>query len=120
MSKNDQISIIGIKGFGYHGVFEHEARDGQDFFVDVVMNLDLSKASQTDSLDDTVDYGAITDLVISEILGPRVQLIEKLAARIADSVLRKDRRILSASITVHKPSAPVSAAVKDISVTIIR
>jgi dihydroneopterin aldolase len=120
MSNTDQISLIGIKGFGYHGVFEHEAADGQDFFVDVVMNLDLSKPSQSDNLEDTVDYGAITDLVVSEIAGDRVQLIEKLASRIADAVLKKDQRILNVSITVHKPSAPVSAEVKDIAVTIRR
>ena len=120
MSDTDQISLLGIKGFGYHGVFEHESINGQDFFVDVVMNVDLLKAGQSDSLEDTVDYGAITELVVSEISGVRVQLIEKLADRIAHSVLQKDQRILTVSITVHKPSAPVSAEVRDISVTITR
>jgi dihydroneopterin aldolase len=44
---SDRISLRGIKGFGYHGVFEHEAKNGQDFFVDLEITLDLSKASRT-------------------------------------------------------------------------
>ena len=30
---NDKISIKGIKGYGYHGVFDFEKRDGQDFYI---------------------------------------------------------------------------------------
>ena len=42
---NDLITITGIKAFGYHGVFEHEAVNGQDFFVDVELRVNLDKAS---------------------------------------------------------------------------
>ena len=115
---NDLITITGIKAFGYHGVFEHEAANGQDFFVDVELRVNLDKASESDVLKDTVDYGAITDAVVSEITGERVQLIERLAGRIADRVLSEDARIKSVAITVHKPNAPVSAPVQDISVRI--
>ncbi|CAB5239371.1 unannotated protein [freshwater metagenome] len=115
---NDQIKITGIKAFGYHGVFDHEARDGQDFFVDVNLFLDLSKAAQSDALDDTVNYGSITDLVVEDIQGARVELIEKLAHRIATNVLASDSRILKTIITVHKPHAPVNFPVSDISVSI--
>ena len=117
---NDLITITGIKAFGYHGVFEHEAVNGQDFFVDVELRVSLDKASASDELKDTVDYGAITDAVVSEITGERVQLIERLAGRIAERVLTEDARIKSVAITVHKPNAPVSAPVQDISVRIDR
>ena len=42
---SDQITLTGIHGFGYHGLFDHERRDGQDFYVDVVLELDLTAAS---------------------------------------------------------------------------
>jgi dihydroneopterin aldolase len=112
------IALTGIKAFGYHGVFDFEARDGQDFFIDVEMQVDLTKAAASDDLADTVDYGAITDLVVADVQGERVQLIEKLASRLADLVLAADKRITAVAITVHKPSAPVSSPVKDISVRI--
>lgn len=117
---SDLISIKGIQGFGYHGVFEHEAKNGQEFFVDVEIQVDLSKASHSDDLNDTIDYGAIATLVVDEITGERVQLIEKLAGRIADRIKVASQKIERVSVTVHKPKAPVSAEVSDISVTISR
>ena len=32
---SDHIVLTGIHGFGYHGLFEHERKDGQDFYVAV-------------------------------------------------------------------------------------
>jgi dihydroneopterin aldolase len=117
---SDLITIKGIWGFGYHGVFDHEAKNGQDFFVDLEIQIDLSKASVSDDLNDTVDYGALTNLVVEEITGERAQLIEKLAGRIADRIKNSYPEIKKISVTVHKPKAPVSAEVSDISVTISR
>jgi dihydroneopterin aldolase len=116
----DLIEIKGIKSFGYHGVFESENIAGQDFFVDVVLTLDLTRASVTDDVADTVNYSEITDLVVEEVTGERVALIEKLAARIADRVRSTYTQIAAVSVTVHKPQAPVSTQVQDISVTISR
>lgn len=117
---SDRIEITSIKAFGFHGVFEHEAREGQEFLVDVAMSVDLQRASATDALEDTVDYGAITDLVVNEIKGERVALIEKLAGRIAENILSSQNKVENVAVTVHKPHAPVSASVTDISVTVHR
>ena len=117
---SDRINLKGIKGFGYHGVFGDEAKNGQDFFVDLEISLDLSRASSTDDLKDTIDYGSLASLVVDEISGDRVQLIERLAGRIADRIKSGHPQIIKISVTVHKPMAPVSAQVSDISVTITR
>jgi dihydroneopterin aldolase len=117
---SDAINLKGIQGFGYHGVFEDEAKHGQNFFVDLEIHLDLSKASVTDNLEDTIDYGALADLVVEEITGERVQLIERLAGRIADRIKAGHPRISKIAVTVHKPQAPISAQASDISVTITR
>lgn len=116
----DLIEIKGIKAFGYHGVFESENIAGQDFYIDVALELDLTRASVTDDVAHTVNYAEITDLVVEEVTGDRVALIEKLAARIADRIKGSYPQIQRVSITVHKPQAPVSAQVQDISVTIKR
>jgi len=116
----DLIEIKGIKSFGYHGVFESENIAGQDFFVDVLLELNLTRASVSDDVTDTVNYAEITDLVVEEITGERVALIEKLADRIANRIKVAYPKVASVSVTVHKPQAPVSAQVKDISVTINR
>lgn len=117
---SDLIKLTGIWGFGYHGVFDHEAKNGQDFYVDLEITLDLSAASKSDDLKDTVDYGSLADLVVEEITGERVELIERLAGRIADRAKNEFAEIQKIAVTVHKPKAPVSAQVADISVTITR
>jgi len=117
---SDQILITGVHGFGYHGLLEHERTNGQDFFVDVVLNVDLQAVSKSDSIDETVNYAEIIDLVVTEITTNPVSLIEKLAGRIAQRILNSYSRVNSLSITVHKPQAPVSASLKDIAVQITR
>ena len=117
---SDRISINGIQAFGYHGVFDYERRDGQEFLVDLALNIDLQKASVSDDLSDTVDYGGVAEKVVQIIQGQPVALIERLAGLIADDVLAGDPRIASVAVTVHKPSAPVKVSVADIAVTVHR
>jgi len=116
----DLIEIKGIKSFGYHGVLESEKVTGQDFYVDVVLEVDLSRASVSDDVADTINYAEVTDLVVREITGAPVSLIEKLAGNIADRIKATYPQAATISVTVHKPQAPVNAQVKDISVTINR
>lgn len=112
------IELKGIKGYGYHGVFANEREIGQEFFVDVLAELDLSAAIESDDLADSVDYGAIAKLVETEIKGEPCNLIEKLGGRIANQILNNFEKIESVSITVHKPSAPLGVSATDVSVTI--
>ena len=117
---SDQIFLTGIHGFGHHGLFEHERRDGQDFYVDVTLTVDLSEASRSDRIEDTVNYAEITDLVVTHITSDPVNLIEKLAGRIAESILKAHVKVSEVSVTVHKPQAPVAAFLKDIAVQVTR
>jgi dihydroneopterin aldolase len=117
---SDQIVLTGIHGFGYHGLFEQERKDGQDFFVDLTLSVDLTAASLSDAIDDTVNYAEITDLVVEEITNNPVNLIEKLAARIAERILNQHLKVTSITVTVHKPQAPVAAQLKDIAVVVTR
>ena len=117
---SDQIFLTGIEGFGYHGLFDHERQNGQDFFVDVALSVDLTAASKSDEISDTVNYAEITNLVVSHITTEPVNLIEKLAGRIADHILRDHTKVLVATVTVHKPQAPVDAVLKDIAVQVTR
>ena len=117
---SDQIFLTGIAGFGYHGLFDHERHNGQDFFVDVALTVDLTAASKSDEIGDTVNYAEITNLVVSHITTEPVNLIEKLAGRIADHILKDHAKVLGATVTVHKPQAPVDAVLKDIAVQVTR
>ena len=115
---NDQIIITGIHGYGFHGLFESERLKGQDFYVDLILNLDLAPAAQSDAIEDTVNYAEITELTHQEITTNPVNLIEKLAYRIAERVLSSHQKIKAVTVTVHKPQAPVGLEVRDISVIV--
>ncbi len=117
---SDRIEITGLFGFGYHGLFEDERENGQGFLVDLILNMDLSKVTKSDSIDDTVNYSTVCDLVLAQIVGPPVTLIERLAGQIAELILRDYPKVESVRVTVHKPDAPVAAKIEDISVSIVR
>jgi dihydroneopterin aldolase len=116
----DQIKVTGIKAFGYHGVLPHEATQGQDFIVDLVVTLDLRAVSLSDDLQETINYADLAQIAHDNIVGERVQLIERLAGKIAEEIFSAYSQITSVSVTVHKPHAPVTVDFEDISVTITR
>lgn len=115
----DYITLTGVKALGTHGVLDFEHTDPQPFVVDAVMYVDLSDASRSDDLADTVSYAQIADRIVSVIQGEHCDLIEKLASRIADSILLS-WRVKKTIVTVHKPKAPIDADFDDVSVTIER
>jgi dihydroneopterin aldolase len=116
----DKISIKGIEGYGFHGVFDYEKRDGQNFYVDLDIEIDLNRASKSDNLEDTVNYALFTIIAREVIEGEPVDLIERVAGMIADKILEVSPKIERVAVTVHKPKAPVDEKVDDISVTILR
>lgn len=115
----DQLAITGIEVFGRHGVFEAEQVDGQTFVVDLKLDLDLSRAGNSDDLGDTVDYATLTQRVHDLVASERWDLIERVAQRVADLVLDDDR-ISAATVTLHKPQAPIPVPFSDVAVTIKR
>lgn len=115
----DRILLTGISAEGFHGVFEHERRDGQTFVVDAVLTIDLTEAGRTDALADTVHYGELAQAIADDIAGPPLNLIEALAHRIATTCLA-DARVTEAIVTVHKPQAPVPVPFQDVAVTVTR
>jgi 7,8-dihydroneopterin aldolase/epimerase/oxygenase len=115
----DRIQLTGLRVRGHHGVFEHERREGQDFVVDVELELDTRPAADSDALVDTVDYGALAQALAGVVSGEAVDLLETLAARLAEVCLG-DERVAAATVTVHKPQAPIPLNFLDVSVTIRR
>lgn len=116
---SDQITVRGISATGFHGVFDAERRDGQPFFVDVTIHLDVSAAAAEDDLDKTVDYGVLATTIAHEIEGEPVNLLETLAERIARRCLDHPL-ITEVEVTVHKPAAPMPVPVADVAVTVRR
>lgn len=116
---SDRITLTGLTVRGNHGVFDFERRDGQDFVVDVELELDTAPAARSDDVADTADYGSLADALVEVVGGEPVNLLETLAQRLADACLA-DARVRAATVTVHKPQAPIRHQFTDVAVTIRR
>jgi dihydroneopterin aldolase len=119
MTSGDRIVLRGLRGYGRHGVLPEERESGQEFVVDVALDVDLREAGRSDDLRDTVHYGELAAQVVAIVEGEPVDLIEALATRIADHCLSL-ARVERVEVTVHKPHAPVGVPFEDVSVTLVR
>jgi dihydroneopterin aldolase len=115
----DRITLTGLRVRGFHGVFDFERREGQDFVVDVVLELDLGPAAASDDVTDTVHYGELAAALAKVVAGEPVDLIETLADRLV-TVCLSDSRVAAATVTVHKPGAPIPLEFTDVAVTLRR
>lgn len=108
----DSVLLRGLRVVGTHGVLAEEQARAQPFEVDLELSVDLSAASRSDSLDDTVDYGAVAAVAAGVVANERFALLERLAGRIGDAVLGLDERVVSVDVTVTKlrPPVPVDLA----------
>jgi dihydroneopterin aldolase/2-amino-4-hydroxy-6-hydroxymethyldihydropteridine diphosphokinase len=107
----DELIISGLKLFAYHGVNPEEKANGQNFLLDLLLTLDLSRASQTDNLADTVNYATVIKVVTASFTFGRRDLIERAAEVAADAVLSAFPAVCAVELTVKKPEAPVSAQI---------
>ncbi|HST50182.1 dihydroneopterin aldolase [Jatrophihabitans sp.] len=115
----DRIALTGLRVRGHHGVFDFERAEGQDFVVDVELELDTRTAAASDLLADTVHYGELAEALAAVVAGEPVNLLETLAGRLA-AVCLADSRVAAATVTVHKPQAPIPLQFADVAVTIRR
>ena len=82
----DKIILNGCRFYGYHGAFAEEQTLGQIFVVDLELAVDLTKASQSDNLDDTVHYGLVFEAVQKQVEDKKYILIERLAGAICEDL----------------------------------
>lgn len=112
----NRISVVGIKGYGYHGCMDEEARIGQHYVVDVFMETDFMEAAENDDLSQTIDYVDIHK-VVKEELGQRAKLIENVALRIAKRI-KSIERVYSVEVRVCKPAPPINGDVDRVCTTV--
>jgi len=97
----DKIHISGISCLAHLGVTPAERENPQKILINLVLNLDLEAAADTDDLDSTVDYVGIVGKVKRTLQQKRFSLLESLAGQLCRSLLT-DTRIESVQVTVRK------------------
>lgn len=105
----NRIAVEGIKGYGFHGCMDEEAKIGQLYVVDILIDTDFHAAAQGDDLSLTVDYVEVNKIAQEE-LKKRAKLIEAVAYRIAERV-KNLNGVEKVEVRVCKPSPPINGDV---------
>lgn len=116
---DDRILICDLAFEGPHGCFEHERRNGCRFVVDLELHLDTRAAAESDRLRDTIDYGAVAEVVLEIGTGASVFLVERLADRMAQRLLAQFP-IRAVSLTLKKLDPPVPGKPQAVGIRIHR
>jgi 7,8-dihydroneopterin aldolase/epimerase/oxygenase len=96
------IELRGLVVFGHHGYLEEERRLGQRFLVDLWVDV-RGEATESDRIDDTVDYRHLAALVREIFAGPERLLLEGLAGAIADGIVDRFPAVERARVRIRKP-----------------
>ena len=114
------IQVEGINVYGTHGVYEQEKKKGQEFRIDLQIELRENILNfenyKSESFDNSVNYENLVNEVINVSGNNSFDLIETFAYEILNS-LKKYNNISKATVTIHKPNSPLKELVEDISVT---
>jgi 7,8-dihydroneopterin aldolase/epimerase/oxygenase len=96
------IELRGLVVFGHHGYLEEERRLGQRFLVDLWVDV-RGQATESDRIEDTVDYRHLAALVREIFAGPERLLLEGLAGAIADGIVDRFPAVERARVRIRKP-----------------
>ena len=102
--------------FAYHGCYRLEQLIGNNFLVDVTLDTDMQKASDSDNLNDALNYAEVYELVKQE-MNIRSCLLEKVSSRILDRLFECFPQLNRAEICVSKLNPPVNGQVRSVSVS---
>ena len=119
MGSQDRIEIRRIRANGRHGALPGERDEPQPFEIDLDVYVDLSAAEFSDELGETVDYGAISLMVVGLVATTSFSLIEALAGAIADEIL-DDPRVDRVEVTLRKVRPPIRLELESVGVRLVR
>jgi 7,8-dihydroneopterin aldolase/epimerase/oxygenase len=113
------IEISGLSLYTRLGVTAAEREVGQRTLIDLTLEIGDSAATETDEVDDTVDYGEVCNLVALVAQQRTYKTLERLCTAIADRLL-DDFGIEAVSVKAAKPEPPIPLPVEEVSVTVWR
>ena len=109
------IRMEGMKFYAFHGVLPQENLVGANFYIDLKLKTDFSRAAETDELEGTVSYADIYVSVKEEMDMPS-KLLEHVCQRIASRLFKDFPTIAGIDICLYKENPPMGACAQSIGV----
>ena len=102
------IFVNDIQLHAYHGVMPQEQLTGNDYLVSVSAQYPIDKAIATDDVQHTLNYAMVYDIVKEE-MGSSSKLVEHVAGRIAQHLMKQFADITAVRVRVTKLNPPMGA-----------
>jgi dihydroneopterin aldolase len=113
------VEITGLSLYTRHGVSDAEREVGQRLVLDLRLDVGQTDATVTDSIEDTVDYAEVCQLVALIAQQRSHKTLERLCSTIADRLLA-DYELEGVWVKATKPEPPIALSVDEVSVEIWR
>jgi len=113
------VEITGLSLYTHHGVSEAEREVGQRLMLDLRLDVGDTDATVTDSIEDTVDYAEVCQLVALIVQQRSHKTLERLCSTIADRLLA-DYELEGVWVKAAKPEPPIALSVEEVSVEVWR
>ena len=111
------IQLKNLRFYSYHGVLEHERRNGNLFIVNLTVTIPFNEGIDNDELESTISYEDLFTIVREEMATPG-KLLEKVALNIRDSIKEKFSQIERGTIEIEKVHAPIKEMLGSAAVTL--
>lgn len=111
------ILLENINIYAYHGVLPEEKKIGTNYIINIAIDADLWKATQSDDLKDTMNYAEISDIIHQE-MAISSDLLEHVANRITQKVYEKFNQITNIKIKITKTAPPMRGEMDGASVVL--
>lgn len=102
------IFVNDIQLHAYHGVMPQEQLTGNNYLVSVSAQYPIDKAITTDDVQHTLNYAMVYDIVKEE-MGISSKLVEHVAGRIAQHLMKQFADISAVQVRVTKLNPPMGA-----------
>lgn len=102
------IFVNDIQLHAYHGVMPQEQLTGNDYLVSVSAQYPIDKAITTDDVQHTLNYAMVYDIVKEE-MGISSKLVEHVAGRIAQHLMKQFAGISAVQVRITKLNPPMGA-----------
>lgn len=102
------VHIDNLKVHAYHGVLPQERVVGNDYYINIKVGTDWIRATETDNVNDTLDYSKLAMLVQCE-MAEQSNLIEHVAGRIINNITTNFENVSSINLRITKVAPPMSA-----------
>jgi dihydroneopterin aldolase len=117
MSRKEYVFLKDAKFYAYHGVGEQERVVGNYFIVNIRLGVDFTKAAEEDDLEGSINYADVYNKINVEMKQSSL-LLEHVANRIVERLLKDYPQLLSIDLELEKLNPPMGADIRSAGVEI--